>query len=77
MIVLNPEKEESFLLGKSRPPERIPLLILEADPFSKYFVKEGMPSHMPLVSLKGHTLANLLCFLSSLKILLGSRSTLA
>jgi len=58
-------------LWKSRLPERISLLILEVDPFTKYFIKEGVPSHMPLVSLTEHTLANLLCFSGCLKILLG------
>lgn len=40
------------MFWRARLPEITPLLILEADPFPKYFVKEGVPSNMPLVSLK-------------------------
>lgn len=47
------------MLWKSRLPKRIPLLNL-VDPATKYLVKEGMPLHMPSVSLKEPILANLL-----------------
>lgn len=48
-------KEKNFLLWKRRLPERIPLIILEVDPFTKYFIKEGELLHMPLLILKEHT----------------------
>lgn len=47
------------MLWKFRLPKRIPLLNL-VDPVTKYLIKEGMPLHMPLVSSKEPTLANLL-----------------
>lgn len=59
------------MFWRARLPEITPLLTLEADPFPKYFVKEGVPSNMPLVSLKKitkHVLANLSQFSGCLKI---------